>query len=173
MRCLSPLRPPTLAAALLALGLAGCGGKPTTTQDSGKGSSSSAQHGCVIEVPKTSDETQKKISAEIAAKLGRLAASTDLKGAYDSTVKTEYGRLSDENMALLLFLNAIHCYLQDGKVGEAIANQMAETVRQRWAAKKGISGTTPKLSPLEMRHIRESPYAAELTKRLQEFHLED
>jgi hypothetical protein len=124
-----------------------------------------------VTVPPVSSEDQRKAATDIALKLEKLKTSGGIEAEFDKTVKSEYAKLSDENMALLLFLNAIHCYLQDGKVGQEVAATMAQVVRDRWASKKGIQGGTPKLSPLEKDELRQSEYKADLEARFRELGL--
>jgi hypothetical protein len=172
MKSSSQFNQSLLALAFLSLTLLNSGCNSGTTPGSGKTTNPGPSANC-IEVPKVSDEKQKNIAAEIAAKLEKLPVSGDIQGKYDTLVKEEYARLSDDNMALLLFLNAIHCYLNDNKVGKDIALLMADTVRKRWAAKQGFSGTDKKLSPAEKEKINESEYAKLLNERLSEVGLKD
>lgn len=68
-----------------------------------------------------------------------------VEGPAEATLTTDegtnrilaFGPASDKNAALLLFLNAIGCYLDKGEVGKAIAMQLAETVKVIYASQVG------------------------------------
>jgi len=122
-----------------------------------------------INPPKTNVESDKKLITDITAKLEQLQASGELKVDFENTVKQNFDKLSDSNAALLLFLNAIDCYLQRGKVGQEAAREMVAIVRARWGAKNGLSGTLPNLTPVEKQIIGNSPNAPAILSRLEEF----
>jgi hypothetical protein len=71
----------------------------------------------------------KLMSVPITPSLG-----TDLKSACSET----FDKLSDDNAALYMCLQAIDCYLKRGKLGQGEAVSLMTFVQQRW----GSSGKT-------------------------------
>jgi|SRR5579863_913975 len=122
-----------------------------------------------ITPPMTTNEIDKKKIVDITAKLDKLQSSGEIKTDFETTLKQNFDKLSDSNAALLLFLNAIDCYLQRGKIGQDIARDMVSVVRARWGAANGLAGTMPTLTPIEQGIIGRSPNSAAIYGRLSEF----
>lgn len=125
-------------------------------------------HSCITPPISSVDSDKKKI-VDITAKLDKLQASGELKTDFETTLKQNFDKLNDSNAALLLFLNAIDCYLQRGKVGQDVAREMVAVVRARWGAKNGLAGTLPTLTPVEKQIIDKSQNATAIYGRLEEF----
>jgi hypothetical protein len=122
-----------------------------------------------ITPPITSSESDHTNAVDLSVQLTKIEASGDIKLSFENTVKQNFDKLNDSNAALLLFLNAIDCYLQRGKIGHDVAIEMADVVRARWGAKNGLSGSSPTLSPIERQLIQKSPNSAIILGRLNEF----
>lgn len=131
--------------------------------------------GCVtpkatcITPPLTHSESDRKAAIEISGKLEKIPISGTLKLDFEKTLKSDFDKLSDTNAALLLFLNAIDCYLQRGKVGHEIAKEMAAIVRSKYAAAAGLQGTDAVLTPIERSLIQKSTEADKILGRLRQF----
>jgi hypothetical protein len=122
-----------------------------------------------IKPPPVKSDVDRSAEADIAAKLEKLQASGELKGDFNKVVNTDYDKLSDNNAALLLFLEAIDCLMDRGQIGEAVARQMADIVRARWGAREGLAGIAPTLTPVEKNFINASPEKDLIYARLREF----
>ena len=107
-----------------------------------------------ITAPATSSEHDRSIMLKAEAELEQVPVSGNVQTGFKDIVKRQFDTISNEDKALFLFLTAIDCYLQRGVVGEEVARQMAQLVRERWGARKGFSGTSPKtLEPIELREL--------------------
>lgn len=124
---------------------------------------------CSITPPPTSTSADRTNAVEISSQLSKIVNAANITASFDSSVQNNFDKLSDSNAALLLFLNAIDCYLSHGKIGQDVANQMAQVVKQRWGAANGLAGGMPTLSPIEKHIIAESPDSEAITARLNEF----
>src|SRR5438552_2149118 len=92
------------------------------------------------------------IAASLTTDLQKLGvkAGADLKAEFQSKVDADFDKLSDANVSLFLFLQAIDCYMKNGKIGESIAKDMVAIVRARWGARQGLAGAPqPQLTPVE------------------------
>lgn len=130
--------------------------------------------GCkCIEQPLTHSEQTKKAIVDVSAKLEKLPAQGDVKTNFEQSVKTDFATLNDDNTALLLYLNAIDCYLRHGKIGGEVAKELVEIVRKWWGAKHGFSPGGPlpgALQPVEKSTIKQSPEnAAKIFARFRQF----
>src|ERR1051325_5236883 len=94
-------------------------------------SSQVIQPQCVSPPPTKLEEDRKKV-ADIAAKLEKLPVSVDLKADFSTVVKAEFGTVHDDVAALIVFCNAIGCYLDKGKAGKELAKEMLGLVRDWW-----------------------------------------
>lgn len=122
-----------------------------------------------ITPPITSSESDRTNAIEITAQLTKIVTAVDVKTSFQNCVKQNFDKLNDSNAALLLFLNAIDCALQKGKIGQDVAIELAKVVHERWGAKNGLSGTLPTLTPIERQLIQKSPNSAVIFARLNEF----
>jgi hypothetical protein len=93
-------------------------------------------HGPCIVPPAMETTEQHNIAVGIAATLAQLPAGGSLNTSFSSTVHTTYDKLADRDKSLYLFLIAIECYLKEGEVGQVVAGQMAQLVREEWASKE-------------------------------------
>ncbi len=103
---------------------------------------------CITPPPMTTEE-QNNVAASIAAQLAGAPATGSLSASYSNIVKDTYDKLQDNDKALYLFLLAIECYLNEGKVGEDIAKNMAQMVQIKWGSKQGP--VTARKEPLDKR----------------------
>ena len=104
---------------------------------------------CITPPPMATSE-QDQVAASVAAQLQQLPVGGNLSASYSQIVQTTYDKLADNDKSLYLFLLAIDCYLKDGKVGREIAQQMAQIVQARWAARETSAkdlGTLDRRSP--------------------------
>lgn len=125
--------------------------------------SSCCSRGSCIKPPPMSSEEQNTVAANIAAQLAGAPAGGSLSVSYSNILKETYDKLSDNDKALYLFLVAIDCYLEDGKVGQEIAKQMAQAVQAKWAAKQPLTARSTKL---EQRVPELAPRIRSIQKRL-------
>jgi hypothetical protein len=110
----------------------------------------------------------KELSAEDAKKAldlkGELEATVKGKGdvaaKYDTVVRDNFAKLSQRNMTLYLFSQAIDCYLKHGdQASKEVAKIMAETLRAELARSGGHASLTGPLTAEEEAEIKKSPYA--------------
>ena len=126
-----------------------------------------------IQVPPTLSTNEKKIGADIAAKLEQLKVDGSLKANYERAARSEWGKLSDANAELFIFLQAIDCYLQrPTPISQEMARELMNIVRARWGASQNIAGTTPNLSRLEKSKLSETIAGQESLKLYRKFGLE-
>ena len=110
-----------------------------------------------IKPPPLKSEADRKAAVTIAAQLEKLNADATIKTDFGNVVNTAFDRLSEDNMTLFLLLSAIECYLKHGKIGETVAQEMAQVVRTRWASKAGLMGASDtRLTPRERDLIERS-----------------
>lgn len=102
----------------------------------------------------------------VAAELDKLPLKGDVKLEFTRVAEQNFGQLSDKNATLLLFLNAIGCYLDKGEIGQAVAMEMAATVRTIWASQEGLAGAEVDLTPIERSLIDRSEHAPAIYTRL-------
>jgi hypothetical protein len=109
-------------------------------------------------------QTDEKSALDVSAKLQKIAldAGVKLQDEFKTVLEENFDKMSDSNVALYLFLNAIDCYLKSGKVGQDVAKMMAGTVHTRWGSSKGFAGITPSLTPAERALIAPSPFANQI-----------
>ena len=111
-----------------------------------------------IQVPPTLSTNDKKMGVEIAAKLEQLKVDGSLKANYERTARSEWGKLSDANAELFIFLQAVDCYMaRKTPISDAMARELIAIVRERWGSAKGIAGSTAKISRLEKSKLKETP----------------
>lgn len=120
-----------------------------------------------IQPPATAVTGEDAIIGKIAVDLvEKVVVDGSAEANFKSIVKADFSKLSDRNISLLLFLRAISCYLDQGLVGEEIARQMAQFVREEWSAQAGFRGKDGPLTPLELRYIEQSPDSEEIVSKL-------
>jgi hypothetical protein len=124
---------------------------------------------CVVPPPTSQAADHSKL-VTLSVKLEKLPLDADFSAKFNDTVSQSFQTLSDKNATLYLFLQAIDCYLRHGKVGERIAQEMADFVRASWAQTTvGQRGTPPALTPDEINMIKQTPYKEEIYARFREF----
>jgi len=122
-----------------------------------------------IEPPLYSSTTDSDTGGRITIDLERIDAKAITTIGWSEVVTRNFAQLSDENAALLLFLNAIDCYLSRGDIGMEVAKSMAESVREIWSARLGLKGSG-QLVPLERESIERSAGNADrIFVRLKQF----
>jgi hypothetical protein len=116
---------------------------------------------CIAPPPaKLLSDRETPFLANITADLQKIGLQDgpDVKDRFASRLQGEFDTLSDPNASLFLFLEAIDCYLKNGKVGEDVARSMAGLVMTRWSAKQGLApAPSGGLSPDERNAIAASP----------------
>ena len=122
-----------------------------------------------VEPPLLKQESDKSVAIDIAAKLDKLPLTADLKTEFKDTLNQEFNKLSDKNASLLMFLQAIDCYLKAGKAGEDLARQLFTLVRDWWAAIHDFRGLDNRISPAERAAIDESSFADQIYKYYKQF----
>ena len=90
---------------------------------------------CIVPPPMETNE-QHQIAVGIAATLSSLPVGGNLSTNFQHTVHNNYDKLADNDKSLYLFLIAIDCYLKEGEVGQDIAKQMVQIVREKWSKKE-------------------------------------
>ena len=118
---------------------------------------------CITPPPMTTEE-QNNVAASIAAQLAGAPATGSLSVSYSNIVKDSYDKLQDNDKALFLFLLAIDCYLNEGKVGQDIAKNMAQAVQAKWGSKQGP--VTARRIPLDQRSPDVAPRIHAILKRV-------
>ncbi len=130
---------------------------------------------CVAPPPKNAaSKTDYELGVKVAADLQKLGGNVgaELKNAFETELNANFPKMSDENVALYLFLNAITCYLKNGKVGEQVAIEMAATVRAKYGAKNKLMGVGEKVTPVERALIDKSSLATAIHRELRYLSLE-
>ncbi len=94
----------------------------------------SAQKNCIQPPPMTSIE-QDQVAGAVALQLANVPVGGNVSANFSTTLNQTYDKLDEPDKALFLYLTAIECYLKEGKVGEDIANQMAQLVREKYGSK--------------------------------------
>lgn len=98
---------------------------------------------------------------ELAGKLKTAMESGDVKAGYKAVLDGSFGKLSEANTELYLFLKAIECYLKQGKPeGNEMARVMATMLRERLAVRSGVQSLQVRLTNTETKAIEASPEAA-------------
>src|ERR1043166_9723123 len=92
------------------------------------------------EAPKTSDSSENRKIVDLATKLANLQVDANVKLEFTKVLKDDFQKLSDQNIAYLLFLRELL---------KPIIAELFHDTRMQWAASKGISGPTDRLTPLE------------------------
>ena len=117
--------------------------------------------GCACITPAIEKENIKNTRVlEAAAKLDKIQSSGNIKADFSKELDETFGKLSDSNTELYLFLTAIECYLKHGKIGQAIAVDLAQGVRKKYLAmnpilsKYPIAGISDQIHSLEQSVIR-------------------
>jgi hypothetical protein len=107
---------------------------------------------CIVP-PITEAHRDFKSATKVGVELEQLPINVELKANFKRILDDKFAVMSDENVALALFLNAIDCYLQRGPAGETIAIELARElmlmVKARWAAEKSLLGASLELTPIE------------------------
>lgn len=135
-------------------------------------SSCCTQHSCITPPPMTTDE-QNSIAVGLAAQLASVPVGGSLSTTFSTIVKNEYDRLTDNDKTLFLFLQAIDCYLKDGKVGQDIAKSMAKMVNDKWSSKETVAA--PPTARIDLPALRKKidtrtpAYATQIHSLLQKF----
>ncbi|TAH37006.1 MAG: hypothetical protein EYC70_08465 [Planctomycetota bacterium] len=131
---------------------------------------SATQELSCIHPPVLKTNSEVTVAVDIAGRLeSLLAVSKDrLVPEFQQLVTQDFARLSDENASLLLFLNAIDCYMQRGAVGLDLSNRMADIVRTRWAVALNLGSPGSHLTATEVEIIRRSPQSELILARLRE-----
>jgi len=135
---------------------------------------SSCCHQPCITPPPMATSDQDTIAASIAAQLTAVPVGGSISGSYATVVTNTYDKLTDNDKALYLFLIAIQCYLNDGKVGADIAKSMAAMVQAKWAAKDtpgtqaptSRSSMTASIAKIDARSPAVAPKIHEILKRV-------
>lgn len=114
---------------LLALSLVGCPAGP-----------------CITPPPlKTDDQT--KLAVSLAAKFAELPGGATLSTDFSRVVDTTFAQLNDNDAAYYMSLQAISCYLNEGKAGQLIALNMYRAVRDKYLAKPGANSASHPQAP--------------------------
>jgi hypothetical protein len=111
------------------------------------GSCCSTAEPCITPPPMQSDRDN-EIGLGISVQLAQVPVGGSLSANFKNILNTKYDLLDENDKALYLFLKAIDCYLKDGKVGEAIATDMAAAVRAKYLVKAGTAPPTARTVPL-------------------------
>jgi hypothetical protein len=107
------------------------------------------------EAPKTSDSSENRKIVDLATKLANLQVDANVKLEFTKVLKDDFQKLSDQNIAYLLFLRELDCLVKrartkaDREFLKPIIAELFHDTRMQWAASKGISGPTDRLTPLE------------------------
>ncbi len=113
---------------------------------------------------------QRDIAADIAGELETLPKNkteAEVKAGWKKQVEVNFGRLSDANMSLFLFLRAIECYLKHGQVGGEIAKILALDLKNWWSARAvGSMGGGTGLGEFELAEINKSRHRDEILRVL-------
>lgn len=89
---------------------------------------------CVVPPP-TLAASSHEIALDLSVKFMSLPVSPTMSTDFKNASSEAFDKLSDDNAAYYMSLQAIDCYLREGKVGQAVALQMAADVQARWLQK--------------------------------------
>jgi hypothetical protein len=118
---------------------------------------------CTIDPPESTSDRDTGTAIKLAAELQQLPASGELSLEFKNTSKVAFQDLDDKNAALLLLLRAIKCYLEEGEVGQAIAQSLAEEAKDEFASAIGMrGGDGATISRAERRYIQQSDLSGEI-----------
>ncbi|MEO0652309.1 MAG: hypothetical protein AAFZ65_16675 [Planctomycetota bacterium] len=120
------------------------------------GCASTPDVGCITPPPVLT-ASQRTTALEIAADLEAIPKG-NLAFDFQDAILLNFDRLSDPNACLYLYLKAIECYLDQGKVGRDLAAELAGYVRVAWARRCGFRNAPLELTPAEWEHIADSRY---------------
>lgn len=123
-------------------------------------------HGCApqkncIQPPPMSSNEQDQIAGAVALQLANVPVGGNVSANFSATLNQTYDKLDEPDKALFMYLTAIECYLKEGKVGEEIAGQMAQLVRDKYGAKAAMAPSTSRAVPFGTRS-----YAAQVNALL-------
>lgn len=90
---------------------------------------------CITPPPMATSD-QNSMAASVSAQLAALPVGGSFSGSYSNIVTNSYDKLGDNDKSLYLFLLAIDCFLDDGKIGQDIAKQMAKLIMAKWSERE-------------------------------------
>lgn len=128
-----------------------------------------------IQLPEVTTETTRNAALEIGAELEKLKLDGDLKAEFANTAKTVYAKLDDKQVALLLLLRAIECYVkfadtpEKKELVEGVVNDLAKTARSMWASSHDLRGDSEELSFKELAILDEDPLGGTLRETLKTY----
>jgi hypothetical protein len=115
-----------------------------------------------IQIPVEISSEESKKAADIAAKAeAAIQGQADVAARYDTVLHQTFAKLSDRNVTLYIFAQAIECYLKhNNQASNDVANRMTELLRAELANSRGGEGLTGPLTAPEESDIKKSPYAS-------------
>jgi hypothetical protein len=121
-----------------------------------------------IQIPRELSIEENNKALDVKAKVeAAIKGQGDVVAKYDTVLHEDFAKLSNRNVTLYIFVQAIDCYLQHGnQASNAAANSMTELLRAELAQNRGSESLTGPLTAEEEGDIRKSPYAAVILKRL-------
>jgi biopolymer transport protein ExbD len=121
-----------------------------------------------IQIPQELSTEQSKKALDVRSQLeSAIKGKGDVAAKYDTILKQNFAKLSERNVTLYLFVQAIDCYLKHGdQASRDIAKTMTELLRAELANSSGSGSLSGPLTADEVRDINKSPYAAVILKRL-------
>lgn len=117
-----------------------------------------------IEVPQKLTETTRKPAVEFALELETLKLDSGLKQSYEEKCVTAFQKLSEKDLALLILMRAIECYLEKADTKEKqelvklILPDLVAAVRAAFASAHGLKGASGRLTLQEREIIDKSQY---------------
>jgi hypothetical protein len=119
---------------------------------------------CLVPPPETnqSDSSQ---AGELAAKLEKLKDSADVKESYKSVINTTYGKLSQRNVELYLYLKTIDCL----KIKPDLAKEIVIIVRAKYGNEHGNESLDSQLTNAEKKDLSETDAGRYVLRQFQAY----
>jgi hypothetical protein len=129
-----------------------------------------------IQVQEVSNEDERKSVADLSAKLELVKLDASLKADFEQKSKVVFATLTEKEIAFLLLLRAIDCYLEKADTPEKkdlvtkILPELLAIARDMWASSRDLKGAAgARLSLKERDLLEQSAYGksilGELKKR--------
>jgi hypothetical protein len=116
-----------------------------------------------IQIPKELSSEEEKRALDIRSQLeAAVKSKSDVAAKFDMVVLSSFARLSDRNMTLYIFAQAINCYL---KKGDPASQEMAKVMTEILRAELARSNLHGPLTAEEEAEIKKSPYANLILER--------
>lgn len=109
-----------------------------------------------ITPPPMSTMQQRDIALKLAAQFPSVPVGGDVETHFMATSSAAFEQLSDDNAAYFMSLQAIQCYLREGRAGQLIAIRLSRDLQKKWQDRTGAQSVEAHPQAPEVKAIIQS-----------------